>query len=91
MFFGDFTAKMRLKCRFLRKESSNLKTDSKFGLLESFNQKEISGYWCHTCILNPLESGFWRFYGKNAVKMQIFEEGKLQFKNGPQIWTGGKL
>ena len=59
MVFGAFYAKMRSNCRFLENHNSNLKTDRKFELAESFNQKKISGYWCHTCMLKPLEHGFW--------------------------------
>ena len=42
----------------MEKESSNIKTDLKFGLVESFNQMKKSGYWCHTCDLKPQEHGF---------------------------------
>ena len=45
--------------RFLEKETTYLKTDLKFGLEESFNQMKKSGYWCHTCMIKPLEHGFW--------------------------------
>ena len=48
---------MWLTFRFMEKESWYLKTDIKFGLAESFNQMKKSGYWCHTCVLYPLETG----------------------------------
>ena len=49
--------------RFLEKETTYLKTDLKFGLEESFNQMKKSGYWCHTCMIKPLEHGFWCSFG----------------------------
>ena len=71
---------MRSKCRFFENDSSNLKTERKLDLAESFNQKEISGYWCHTWTLKPLESGFWRILHQNASKCRFLENNSSNLK-----------
>ena len=55
-----------IRCEFKCNKHFNF-LDHKFGLAESFNQMKKCGYWCHTCMLKPLEHGFWCSFGHKLV------------------------